>query len=589
MSMIEHTKKPKAYSYLRFSTSEQAEGDSLRRQTEISQRYADQCGLDLDQELTFQDLGVSAYRGQNVEEGALGSFIQAVEHGHVKRGSFLLVENLDRMSRQNVYTAFMRFSTILDLGVNVVTLQDGKVYSAKDGNMGFGDIMMSLASMHRAHEESATKAKRHIAMWEGKRQKAEQGIKMTAMCPAWLSLDKKTGTFQVNEKRATLVRRMFDMYLDGMGQGKIAETLNNERVFPFSKRSQGWHPTYVHKILTNSATIGEFQPHRTDRSKGKRNRVPVGEIIQGYYPAVVDRKTFFKVERMRKTKRHVSGRSTTNYANLFTGIAKCGSCGGTMVFESKGGGYDYLLCSNARRKYNCKRHAWKNQQAKAHIIMNLAELDCREMYPEMFAKTQDAVAEIEDEIMVKEAELEKVMTLLGRTTELLVERAESEALLAKLDTLEGDRDTLRRQIEALRESLDSKRERAITASEDYGTVDKALDQFLETERDGDQGAKVVARRRIHQLLRRIIDKVVFIPAREADQDELHGTIEIIFKGVEGYFRRIKVNKDQMISRGFRVVDGQEEEEVLVGEGDAVWPPRGRIITVGFLREQMFGK
>jgi len=41
------TVKPIAYSYIRFSTPEQLKGDSLRRQLEKSQNYADEHGLDL--------------------------------------------------------------------------------------------------------------------------------------------------------------------------------------------------------------------------------------------------------------------------------------------------------------------------------------------------------------------------------------------------------------------------------------------------------------------------------------------------------------------------------------------------------------
>ncbi len=50
----------KAYSYLRFSTPEQSLGDSFRRQTALAQEYALRHGLDLDTELTYRDLGISA-------------------------------------------------------------------------------------------------------------------------------------------------------------------------------------------------------------------------------------------------------------------------------------------------------------------------------------------------------------------------------------------------------------------------------------------------------------------------------------------------------------------------------------------------
>ena len=55
-------KPAKAYSYLRFSTPEQLKGDSQRRQLEAARAYALEQGLELDESLTFQDLGVSGFK-----------------------------------------------------------------------------------------------------------------------------------------------------------------------------------------------------------------------------------------------------------------------------------------------------------------------------------------------------------------------------------------------------------------------------------------------------------------------------------------------------------------------------------------------
>jgi hypothetical protein len=49
----------KAYSYIRFSTALQAEGDSLRRQTELSSEYASKHNLFLDTSLNLFDQGIS--------------------------------------------------------------------------------------------------------------------------------------------------------------------------------------------------------------------------------------------------------------------------------------------------------------------------------------------------------------------------------------------------------------------------------------------------------------------------------------------------------------------------------------------------
>ena len=73
-------------------------------------------GLELDEALTFRDSGISARYGRNVAEGALGAFLQAVRDGAIARGSYLIVESLDRISRQNVSKAARTIQNIVDEG-----------------------------------------------------------------------------------------------------------------------------------------------------------------------------------------------------------------------------------------------------------------------------------------------------------------------------------------------------------------------------------------------------------------------------------------------------------------------------------------
>ena len=77
--MINIVKKAKAYSYLRMSTDLQLKGDSRRRQRDLSKAYADKNGLELMQEAELEDIGVSAFKGSNISDGALGSFLGAAQ------------------------------------------------------------------------------------------------------------------------------------------------------------------------------------------------------------------------------------------------------------------------------------------------------------------------------------------------------------------------------------------------------------------------------------------------------------------------------------------------------------------------------
>ena len=150
--------KPLAYSYIRMSTDIQLKGDSLRRQTEASEAYAAENNLELVRDFDLEDIGVSAFKGLNVSTGKLGLFLKAVEERLVPAGSYLLVESLDRLSRERPQTATALFLQILEAGVNIVTLTDKRVY--RSGSNDFSDIIVSVVIMSRAFEESQTKSMR---------------------------------------------------------------------------------------------------------------------------------------------------------------------------------------------------------------------------------------------------------------------------------------------------------------------------------------------------------------------------------------------------------------------------------------------
>src|SRR4051794_39547768 len=98
-------KTRKAFSYVRFSSPQQAEGGSLARQARLTAEYCRKKGLTLDESLTLHDLGVSAFRGDNVRDGALAGFLEACRMGRVPSGSVLIVESLDRLSRDQIRPA----------------------------------------------------------------------------------------------------------------------------------------------------------------------------------------------------------------------------------------------------------------------------------------------------------------------------------------------------------------------------------------------------------------------------------------------------------------------------------------------------
>ncbi len=185
---------------------------------QASEEYATKHGLWIDSGLKMQDLGVSAFRGKNATEGALAGFLLAVQSGRVAPGATLLVESLDRLSRDQITEALTQFLGIINSGITVVTLMDNMVYSRTTINDNPGSLLLSIVIMMRAHDESSSKAKRVGEAWQKKRHQAAAVKKpMTKMCPEWLELT-PDGYVRRPERAALVVRIPQTTWRMGQGE-----------------------------------------------------------------------------------------------------------------------------------------------------------------------------------------------------------------------------------------------------------------------------------------------------------------------------------------------------------------------------------
>lgn len=368
---------PRAYSYIRMSTDLQIKGDSWRRQSQLSIEYAQKHGLILDEEFQLKDIGISAYTGENVQSGEFGAFLRAVKSGQIPKGSYLLVESLDRISRQTPTTAAVTFLDLINNGINLVTLSDGQLFKA--GDTDWVQLVVSIVGMARAYEESRTKSDRVGQAWSNKRDNAESK-KLTRICPAWLKLSPDRKSFSILEGRDAVVRRIFEESLSGVGTFAITKRLNHDQVPPFGK-SDGWVQSYVAKILKNRAVIGEYQPHKMLSGK----RVPEGDAIKGYFPAIIEPELFYGVQSARRDRAAYpsAGRKGEQLSNLFTNIAKCRYCGSPMHFVNKGKGPKggtYLKCSKAIKGLECVKTSWRYSDFEKSFLYFVSEVDLETIF-----------------------------------------------------------------------------------------------------------------------------------------------------------------------------------------------------------------
>lgn len=312
------------YSYIRFSSTKQIKGDSLRRQTELAKEFCKRNNHTL-ANLTLQDLGISAFKGMNRHKGALKTFLSAVEEGTIQKGSILLVENLDRLSREGIADAVSLFVQILNSEIKIAVLSPSeKLYSKANVN-DIAGILEPLMSFHLANEESKKKSDRLSAAWNNKRKRAANGEKFNARCPSWLEFI--DGSFKKREGWQA-IPYMFQRSVDGIGQQQLLKEL--QKKYKPLGRSERWNSSFIQKVLSDRSVLGELQP-MTVNERGER--VPVGDVLTTYYPKVVSENLFYRSQVAKQSRQKQKG-PNSKFINLFTGLIINENDGGTMHVQS---------------------------------------------------------------------------------------------------------------------------------------------------------------------------------------------------------------------------------------------------------------
>jgi hypothetical protein len=256
---------------------------------------------------------------------------------------------------------------------------------------------------------------------------------MTKICPAWLKLSTDRKAYEVIPERAAIVHKIFEDTAAGLGMYSIAGRLNQASISAFVGRN-GWHQSYIAKILANRSVFGEFQPCK--KVDGKR--LPDGQPILGYFPTIVSEDLFYRAN-LSKSERKVSGkgRKGAGYTNLFTGIANCAYCDSRIVFENKGNGPkggSYLVCDSAKRNLGCKATRWRYHDFEISFLAFVEELDIESILKaDSNAEKRKALS---DRLASVEGELASVSELMEKTYNVLAGGGPVDFVTAKLNELE---------------------------------------------------------------------------------------------------------------------------------------------------------
>lgn len=494
-----------AYSYLRFSSLEQAKGDSFRRQTELRDVWLSRNGIILDTSLTFRDEGKSAFSGKhrtNPDRHALALFLQLVEQGKINRGSYLIVENLDRLSREHIRPALTLLLNLIEAGIKVVQLLP--VEQVFDEGVEPMTLMMAIMELSRGHSESRMKSERVGAAWKRKKEKAAEGIPLTRQVPAWLTV--KDGVFEIVKEKADAVRRIYRMAVDGHGLGVITKTLNTTNVPPIA-RGKKWARSYVAKLLASRAVVGEYQPHKGHSGAARK---PDGPPIPDYYPSILSEEQWFAARAALADRRNKPGRIGRR-VNLFTGLLRNAHNGGTLQVLDKG----VKSSGPALVSYD----AVQGVPGAAYISFPLTAFEeavlpwLRQIDPRELLVSHTAA---EDQEAVLEGRLDKVRNRIERAKAALDGADDIRAVIDKLREWEGEEKALTAALSAVRQ------EKANPLTRAWAECHTLLDALAAAPDPAE------ARTRLRAAIRRIVSGVWCVFLAEG-QDRV-AAIQVWFKG-----------------------------------------------------------
>jgi DNA invertase Pin-like site-specific DNA recombinase len=403
-------REPIAHPYVRISGPEQRKGSGIARQTvEAAPALAEFCkqyGFDQSKTIMVDD-GVSAFRGRHLSpDHELGKFLDKAERGLVLPGDCLVIENWDRLSRQNIWAAVGLVNDLRQLGIHIGRLDRMKLLHCESTDP--GDFFEAAVELMRGHGESNRKSELVGKAWKLKREaaigKKEQPPRkkdgrvtksLTDRLPAWI--EDRGGKLRLIPRRAAIVKRIFKLAAAGYGHGLIVKKLTEDGVPPFGdyvtytddkgktrrKAAPGgplgsgrWQRAYVAKILRDRRAAGDFVPS----SRGGK----AGETIPGYYPAAVTEELWTAaraaaVQRDRLPGRKRAGRG--NKAKLPGGRRKDARDGGGsfvnlldgLLLDARHGGTFYLFYRSQGRRSVINSEGFERRQKIVTFPLDVLE------------------------------------------------------------------------------------------------------------------------------------------------------------------------------------------------------------------------
>lgn len=394
-----------AAAYIRVSTDDQLEF-SPDAQLRALNEYAKKNNINIPDEFIFVDEGKS---GKSVEQRP--AFQKMIKIAKVKPKPFdaILVHKFDRFARNRedsiVYKSLLR----KECGVKVISItehiDDDKFSVILEAML---EAMAEYYSLNLADEVK-----------KGMTEKAMQGGFM-ARPPFGYAVAEEGQPPIIVKEQAEIVKLIFDKFINvGSSYYAIVKYLNNLGI----KTNTGgpFSTTRVKYILSNPFYCGTVIWNMRDSNDNYKVKEQEDWIItEGLHKPIITKEQFYAAERRMKTikKRARPAELTSHY---FSGLMRCGDCGGSMSFNNRKNG-PYFQCENYTKNSTCTSHSISAKKITEAVLENI-----QGVIDEKLPATIETIQTDTSESELLKKELSNIKGKLQRA---------KEAYINEIDTLE---------------------------------------------------------------------------------------------------------------------------------------------------------
>ena len=325
------------------------ESNSISNQKKILLKAAKEKGYT--DTIFFVDDGIT---GTTMKRKDFQKMLTAIEAGYI---SAVFVKDLSRLGRNYIEVGKLTEEFFPQHDVRLVAVADGV-----DSDEGENEFTPFRNIMNEWYAKDISKKRRIV-----NKMKGNSGIPLSPPPYGYIKNPDDLRFWVIDPDAASVVRRIYQMALDGYGLAETAAALEQDGVLnpTYYWRSKGtnrggskstvepikWGHTTIKKILTLQEYCGDVINFKSySKSYKVKRRIENPEenraIFLNVHEPIIDRITWEKVQSLHTTRRRRT--TVTQEPSVFSGVMKCPECGGNLTFHFNQNNHDikFFSCNN---------------------------------------------------------------------------------------------------------------------------------------------------------------------------------------------------------------------------------------------------